>query len=205
MSSRFVIVISYYISGSLPDDPKTLREFAARQLARTDPVPYNTLDWLLSYNSLGPDDTFPRGTNVYYFGWQSTDGFVATQLSLALLPTRIAPDGRYSNTLRAVAAYLADFYSIADNSLAQLQIVNHVGPDDPLPLIGGYLRVLCWIWIIRGGGSSSGNPKRYLRMDQRNDGLGVARHPRIGSAGINNPSSVQSGLPRRLGRGNTYL
>lgn len=48
-------------------------------------------------------------------------------------------------------------------------------------------------------------PDRYLRMNQRDDGIGVERHPRLAGVGSNNPTSAQRGKPRRLGKSNTYL
>jgi hypothetical protein len=47
-------------------------------------------------------------------------------------------------------------------------------------------------------------PPRYLRMTQRDDGLGIARSPRLAGAGSNGSKSIQSGKPPRVGTNNTY-
>jgi hypothetical protein len=52
---------------------------------------------------------------------------------------------------------------------------------------------------------TAGPIQQYLRMTQRNDTLGVERHPRLASLGENNPTSKQLGNPRRLAKSNTYL
>lgn len=54
------------------------------------------------------------------------------------------------------------------------------------------------------GSSSPPPPKRYLRLTQRDDGLGIARAPRLAGSG-SNPTSVQLSKPPRLGTtSNTY-
>lgn len=49
-----------------------------------------------------------------------------------------------------------------------------------------------------------GTPNRYLRMNQRDDGLGIARSPRLAGTSNNGPTSLQRGKPPRLGLNNTY-
>jgi hypothetical protein len=44
----------------------------------------------------------------------------------------------------------------------------------------------------------------YLRMNQRNDGLGIERHPRLSGTGTNTPSSAQSTRSTRLSDSNRY-
>lgn len=53
-------------------------------------------------------------------------------------------------------------------------------------------------------GSSSGPPPHYLRMTQRDDGLGVQKAPRLPGAGSNGPTSQQSTRSARVGTSNTY-
>lgn len=65
---------------------------------------------------------------------------------------------------------------------------------------GGYAGCGC-VAIIT---TAADTPRNYLRMLQRNDTVGVERHPRLGGTGSNNPTS-QLGKPKRLTGSNTYF
>lgn len=59
--------------------------------------------------------------------------------------------------------------------------------------------------LVIPGSSSGPPPPHYLRMTQRNDGLGIDRHPRLTGTGTNTATSVQSTRSIRLGTDNRYL
>lgn len=217
MTSRF-IAFTTYTGQFVPGNPQTLREFSAYLMSGPDPVPYNSVDWLESFNNLNPDDQI--GQNFTYLRWQLVEDYsgdrpqiwTVQQILSTFSPNWLVPNHGYGNTLRALADYLAKFeLGAAGNDLNNLCALNRTGPDTPLPVRHGpvfdYMNLVANMWVLGtpGGSSSSGKPKRYLRMQQRDDGMGIERHPRLAGTGINNPSSGQSGRPGRLGLSNRYF
>lgn len=205
MSSRQVVPLIYtFPPNPNPGDPQTLRELSAQLMARVDPVPYNNLGWLETFNDTYTSvDTSLNGGIANCFGWSSTAGQTPYVTTRNLQPTRIAPYRQYADTLNDVYVYLTDFVACERNSLQQLEVLNHVSADQSLP-VGRYgMAVTYWAWQYSNGGSSVA-PKRYLRMLQRNDGMGIAKHPRLHGAGTNAPTSAQAANTPRLGSTNTY-
>lgn len=213
-----------YISfGGQPYDasrPATLRAAAVVYASLSDPPTTSTLGWLLSLNpDWGPDDPIPADQNLQIPGWLSTAGLQPSVQSIFLNTTQILPDRVIADTLRDAVNYLNIIYpDLTQNTVGEVVAQSRLNPTvifnygatvtADQHLGGPYFFLSAWVYIAAAppaaSSSSGAQPKRYLRMNQRDDGAGITRHPRIYGTGSNNPTSAQSGRPRRLGNTN-YL
>lgn len=215
------------VSPSNVTSSRTLREFSPILLGLSVDDPFgqvymNTPEWLATFNAQDPDAPFSTWVwanwitygYIAYQIWWPAQGFGKWINNLQFNYDEIAPSRRYADTLRDIVAYVTDFIRISDNTIENLMMLNSfiTSPDEHLNT-PAHPDLLCWDWGVAPDPPASSSstsstpgahPLRYLRMNQRNDGAGIARHPRIYGTGSNNPTSAQSGRPRRLGNTN-YL
>lgn len=202
-------------------DVINLQQLSGALMAEPDPMPGNEVGWLETFNEATALEALPRPRYVTCFKWLDLEafGWVPTVTPTTMTRYRLAPHQVEADTLRDLADYLAVFIPLPQNTLANLVALNGYTADQHLSE-GQLGSLLIWFWapnvptllhpaVVNGVTAVSvvievsRASMAYLRMAQRNDGWGVARHPRLSGAGSNNPSSAHRSI--RLGTNNRYL